>query len=64
MIEKYMKLNHKKKIIVQMPNASNIQHAPTETSKNVGLRLGKVLISPSSIREDAKQKPIRKKDTI
>ena len=47
-----------------MPNASNIQHTPTETSKNVGLRLGKVLISPSSIREDAKQKPIRKKDTI
>ena len=47
-----------------MPNASNIQHAPTETSKNVGLRLGKVFISPSSITEDTDQKPITKKDTI
>ena len=47
-----------------MQNASTIQHTPTETSKNVVLRLGKVLISPSSIREDPKQKPIRKKDTI
>ena len=44
-----------------MQNAPNIQYTPTETKKNVGPLLGKVLISLSSVREDAKQNPIRKK---
>ena len=44
-----------------MQNAPNIQYTPTETKKNVGPPLSKVLISLSSIREDAKQKPIRRK---
>ena len=48
-------------LLVQIQNAPNIQYAPIETSKNVGPLLGKVLISPSSIREDAKQKPITEK---
>ena len=39
-----------------MQNAPNI-----ETKKNVGPPLGKILISLSSIREDANQKQIRKK---
>ena len=44
-----------------MKNTSNIQYAPTKYSKNLGPPLDKVLISPSSIREDTMQSPIRQK---
>ena len=46
---------------VQMQNTPNIQYVLTETSKDFGPPVSKALISPSSIREDAKQKPVRKK---
>lgn len=57
----FVKFSNLSFLLVHMQNAPNIQYAPNETNKNVGPPLGKVLISPSSIREDTKQKVIRKK---